>query len=379
MKRQLYFDYNATHPPCVDILQKNLESWAENPANPSGISSASQANQGRIEKSRAQLAALLSGPGQKLVPEALHFVSTGTEALYQMVHTYASRGDRVLLSNTEHPAMAAACEDQGLVIDWLSVDQNGLVDPADAQRLLARNRYAFLSVLSVSNETGALQPVAELSRIAREAGTPFLSDCAQAVGKIQLDYSLFDAFTINGHKYGAGFVAALYSRKPAKPIFRGGLQETEKRAGTENLYSILNAADCLAWQQETLQEKNARLARFQQHIEETLVRETGAIVAAAGAPRCKNTSYLVFPHQEDMDFFFMGLDQERIVVSTGSSCKSRTRQPSSILVAMGFSRDEAMRAVRISTGAFTQEADVTEMLSAMVRIQKAIGRPKAPV
>lgn len=377
MSGQLYFDYNATHPPCTDILQKNLKSWSENPANPSGISSASQANQGRIEKARAKIAELLSSPGKKLSAAALHFVSTGTEALYQMVHTYAQRGDRVLISNAEHPAMDAACEDSGLIVDRLRVSRDGVVDPSDAQRMLREHRYAFMSVLSVSNETGALQPAADLSRIARDAGVPFLSDCAQAAGKIGLDYSLFDAFTINGHKYGAGFVAALYSTKPSRPLFRGGNQEAEKRAGTENLFSILNAADCLAWQTEILEEKNNRLSQFQRHIEETL-SEAGAVVVAAQAPRAANTSYLVFRHLEDMDFFFMGLDQERIVVSTGSSCKSRTRQPSSVLLAMGYTRDEAMRAVRISTGAFTTESEVDAMLSAMVRISKAIGRPKAP-
>lgn len=381
----LYFDYNATHPPCIEIMQKNLQSWEENPANPSGISSSSQINQGRIEKSRARIAEILSAnsPGlpdlsTKLKPSALHFVSTGTEALYQMVHTYARPGDRVLISNIEHSAMNAACEDYGLIVDRLAAGPNGLVDPAEAERLLKTNRYAFLSVLSLSNETGVILPMADMSKIARDAGVPFLSDCAQAAGKIKLDYSLFDAFTINGHKFGAGFIAALYSTKPVKPLFRGGLQEDEKRAGTENLFSILNAADCLAWQSEIHEEKNIRLAGFQKQIEETLVSQTGCIVAGAGAPRSTNTSFLIFPEQEDMDFLFMGLDQERIVVSTGSSCKSRTRQPSSVLMAMGRSREDAMRAVRITTGAFTTQDEVDAMLSAIVRIVGAIGRPKAP-
>ena len=379
----LYFDYNATHPPCLDIMQRNLISWQENPANPSGISGPSQTNQGRIEKSRSRIAELLSGqgsdvPSAKLKPSGLHFVATGTEALYQMVHSYANAADRVLISDIEHSAMNAACQDYGLTVDKLRAGPDGLVDPADAERMLKSNRYAFLSVLSVSNETGALQPVADLSRIARQAGVPFLSDCAQAPGKTRLDYSLFDAFTINGHKYGAGFIAALYSKKPVKPLFRGGLQEDEKRAGTENLYSILNAADCLAWQEDIFAEKDLRLLAFQKQIEETLVSETNAVVAAGAAPRSANTSFLIFPEQEDMDFLFMGLDQERIVVSTGSSCKSRTRQPSGVLMAMGRSREDAMRAVRISTGAFTTQDEVDAMLSAMVRIYKAIGRPKAP-
>lgn len=370
-----YFDYNATHPPLAEIMRKNLALWEENPANPSGISLPSQQNQRRIEEARADIVRLL-GPG--LSPGNFHFVATGTEAVYQMVHTYASPGDSVLISAVEHSAMKAACQDFKLEVDFVSVDRQGLVDLEEVRNKLSAKRYAFVSVLSVSNETGALEPVSEIAAIAREAGTPFLSDCAQAQGKVRLDYSLFDAFTVNGHKFGAGFVAGLYTRRPAKPLFRGGLQENEKRAGTENLFSIVNMRDALALQESGLDSKNQRLREIQKRIEQEL-EALGAVTAGPRPElRSANTSYLVFSEQ-DLDFLFMGLDRAGIVVSTGSSCKSRTRQPSGVLLAMGYSKEEAMRAVRISTGIFTTEDQAAFLLESFKGILKAIGRPKAPV
>ncbi|HNJ36349.1 MAG TPA: aminotransferase class V-fold PLP-dependent enzyme, partial [Leptospiraceae bacterium] len=111
-------------------------------------------------------------------------------------------------------------------------------------------------------------------------------------------------------------------------------------------------------------EKNERLRRFQKKIEESILEKTSGELTAAGSPRATNTSYFVFPELENIDFLFLGLDQKKVVVSTGSSCKSRTRQPSRSLQAMGYSKQDSMRAVRISTGLFTTEQEVDEFLAA---------------
>lgn len=371
----LYFDYNATHPPIIEILEKNLLAYAGNPANPSGISALSQKNQANIETARAKIAATLSCTSSSPVrPQSLHFVSTGTEGIYQLVRSFAVPGAPVLLSPYEHDAMIAACEDAGCRIEYLRAGPGGAVDPADlSERLSSQVDFAFVSVLAVSNETGVIQDSAELSRITRQAGIPFLSDCVQAAGKIQLDYALFDGFVINGHKFGAGFGAAVLGLrdKPALPVFRGGLQEDERRAGTENLPAILNTADALQLQSDELLKKNKRLSAFQSQIETTISDRIPTIIIAGDSVRSPNTSYLLFPEMENMDFLFMGLDQKHIVVSTGSSCKSRTRQPSRLLMTMGYSKELSMRAIRISTGLFTTEADVGVFLEGFLASYEA--------
>ncbi|MCE9599528.1 MAG: aminotransferase class V-fold PLP-dependent enzyme [Spirochaetia bacterium] len=373
--KPLYFDYNATHPPIVEILERNLLAYAANPSNASGISGLSQKNQGRIEGARAKIATTLSSTSSNPIkPRSLHFVSTGTEGIYQMIRSFAVPGASVLLSPYEHDAMIAACEDANCQIEYLRAEPNGSVDPTDlAERLATGVDFAFVSVLAVSNETGVIQDSAELSRIARNAGIPYLSDCVQAAGKIQLDYSLFDGFVINGHKFGAGFGAAVLAlkEKPAIPVFRGGLQEDERRAGTENLPAILNTADALHMQSEELLSKNKRLSEFQTRMEEEISKRVPVIIVSKDSVRSPNTSYLLFPEQENMDFLFMGLDQRHIVVSTGSSCKSRTRQPSRLLMAMGYSKELAMQAIRISTGLFTTAEEVDLFLKGFLASYEA--------
>ena len=365
MKGTLYFDYNATHPPIQELLKECLEIYVSNPANSSGISALSQENQRRIESSREQIAGSLSTKStQKILPSNLTFVSTGTEALHQMVRTYARPQTRALLSPYEHEAMIAACKEANLSIDMIRADKSGVVDPDEVNRLITPE-HSFVSVLAVSNETGAIQPVSSISEITRRKGIPFLCDCIQAAGKLEIDYALFDAFCVNGHKFGAGFgTAVLASRKEPVALFGGGLQEDERRAGTENLFSILCTASALEMQTALLAEKNERLRRFQKKIEESILEKTSGELTAAGSPRATNTSYFVFPELENIDFLFLGLDQKKVVVSTGSSCKSRTRQPSRSLQAMGYSKQDSMRAVRISTGLFTTEQEVDEFLAA---------------
>ncbi len=371
----IYLDYNATHPPIPEVLQKNMARMISNPANPSGISAFSQANQAWIEESRARLATLL---GSWVRPGHIHFVSTGTESLYQLLSTFASRGDTVVSSALEHSAFYAACDDLGFLVEKMPAHPDGTAAPDDLARLLKRigesgRRVSCVSVMGMHNEIGVLHPVSQLGRVSRELGIPFVSDMIQAAGKLPVDLEEIDGFVINGHKFGAGFGAAavVVRGRRARPLFRGGLQEDERRAGTENMAAIGCLPDALEKQLESLPDKMVRTAGFQKTIEEFLVGECGARIAAAGGRRATNTTFAVLPRAENMDFLLMGLDRAGIVVSTGSSCKSRTRRPSQTLIALGFTEGESLRALRITTGLYTTADEIEAFLHAFVLAHKA--------
>lgn len=376
----MYLDYNATHPPFVDILEKSIRSYNENYANASGISYLSQKNQGRIEASRAELCQQLQSFHKATIePIDLLFVSTGTEALYSMVNSFYKEADQpiALISAYEHEAMVAACEAAGFLIERLPASYSGMVDPESVKiRLQNGKPVSLVSVMAVCNETGVIQPISEIAQIVHNFEIPFVTDSIQATGKYPIDLSMVNGAIVNGHKIGAGYgSAAVYINHKNKhgmitrfkPIFEGGLQENERRAGTENLPAILSLSAAFKRQIENHTQKLS--ANRHRKIEEMLKIECDAIITAEQSNR-SNTSYVVFPKMENMDFLLMALDRENILCSTGSSCKSRTRQPSATLLRMGFSESEAMQALRFSTGYFTTDDEISEFCERFPKIYR---------
>lgn len=364
----IYLDYNSTHPPFLDLLHKSLDEYGNNFANPSGISYPSQKNQGRIEAARQRIARQLTAMhGLDADPAQLLFVSTGTEAVHHLASAFSSRSQSgeptALLSPYEHEAMVAACRFAGMDVELLPASHDGRLDPDAVRQRLARGGISLISVMALCNETGVLQPLDDITAIASEFDVPIITDSIQVAGKVPLKLKGVHGMVLNGHKIGAGYGTAvvwLSDRDGFKPLFRGGLQEGERRAGTENLPSILALPEAFERQIERSQSVNEHLRiRHDRHdrIEEMLISQCDARIAGSASPR-NNTTYAVFPEMENMDFLLMALDREQILCSTGSSCKSRTRQPSQTLLRMGFSEAESLQALRFSTGFFTTEEEI---------------------
>ena len=364
----IYFDYNATHPPIPQILEKNLQLYLKQFGNPSGISRFSQKSLARLEQNRKSISmSLQKFSGESLPYDAFNFTASGTEALYQLVYSFAQEEDWAVISQYEHPAFYAACEDRRLNVKLLDADKSGLINAENLknkiEELLSENiTPAFVSVIGASNETGVIQNAEEISSICRNYGIPFISDMIQAAGKIPFDTSFYDGFTLNGIKFGAGpGASSVFIRPPraAKPLFRGGSQEDGRRAGTENILAISNFADALEYQIENMDEKNKRLLIIQEKIETFLERECRAEIVGKNSKRIPGTTFAILPPC-DMDIILISLDHNQIYISTGSSCKSKSRNPAKSLLAMGYSEDEALRAVRISAGIYSteQEADI---------------------
>lgn len=358
-----YFDYNATHPPLTEILKSNLDEYLSEYYNPSGSTRYSLRNQGKIEKVRKQIAELTGKQESDFV-----FSSTGTEANYLLIEALKAKYPKltsVYVSPFEHSSMYDALDDNGIQKIIIKTDQSGLIDLGDLENNLKKESLPIIC-LYAGNETGVIQPLDEISVLATRFGTIVLSDLMQAVGKIPVPFSKLDGFSFSGHKLGGGPGASVtYFSELGKSVhlFGGGNQENGHRAGTENLFSILSLGQTLEFQSEQLEEKNKRLLHYRTTIESRL-EKLGCEIIAKNSPRLPNTSFIKLPIS-NVDFFLLGLEELGILIATGSSCKSRAREASPSLIQMGYTEEEALRCVRISTGYYTSENEVEFLLESM--------------
>ncbi len=365
MSKILYFDYNATHPPFTEIVVEVYKEYAQNYFNPSGATRFSLSRQSLLESVRAYFGEITNKDKNQFV-----FSSTGTEAnalLIAGLTEYLEKFKRVIVSPFEHSSFYGSLDYYKIPFELLRTDKSGLVDLNDLETKMNEHPSPVF-VIYAANETGVIQPMQEIFSITSKFEMPIFSDLMQAFGKIEIDYSILEGFTFSGHKIGAGMGASL-TYLPSKylkkdfGILKGGNQENNHRAGTENSPAILAFQNAAKLQLSSLKEKNERLTNYKSKIEKTL-REIGAEIIAESSPRLPSTTFTLLPIEE-IDFFMMGMEEANIVVSTGSSCKSRTRDPSFSLLRMGYSKEEALRAIRLSTGYFTQQEEIERLLDCM--------------
>jgi len=294
------------------------------------------------------------------------FTSGGTEADNLAIAGLVGAGDHVITSSIEHHAVLLACkhlEDIGAEVTVLPVNDRSLVDPGDVRRALRPNTKV-ISVMMANNETGVLQSVEEIGKIAAEAGVLFHTDAVQAAGKVAIDVKRIDchALSISGHKIHAPQgVGALYVRKGTRlqPLFYGGRHERSLRAGTENVPGIVGLGRAAQLAKEALdrgddQKMAAMRDRLQQGI---LAQIEEAGVNGDGAARVPNTTNIHFDHI-DGEALVIALDLKGVSVSTGAACSSGAIEPSHVLVAMGLRADQARASIRFSLGKQTVAEDI---------------------
>ncbi|MBK9502622.1 MAG: aminotransferase class V-fold PLP-dependent enzyme [Leptospiraceae bacterium] len=371
MNRIAYFDYNATHPPFTKLFLEAYTDYAVNFFNPSGATRFSLSRQSLLETVRSYFGEITKKDKNQFV-----FCSTGTEAnalLIASLVDYLKKFKQVYISPFEHSSFYSSLDSYQIPFELLATDKTGKIDLNDLESKMKKNPAPVFTIYA-ANETGVIQPMQEIHSIAIQYEMPIFSDLMQAFGKIEIDFSILEGFTFSGHKIGAGMGASL-AYAPAKylkkdlGIFKGGNQENNHRAGTENSASIQVFKSASKEQLATLTEKNKRLNYYKTQIEKVL-NEMGAEIIAPISPRLPSTVFTLLPIEE-IDFFMMGMEEANIVVSTGSSCKSRTRDPSFSLLRMGYSKEEALRAIRISSGYFTLDTEVERLLDCMSQtIQK---------
>jgi cysteine desulfurase len=358
---RVYLDNNATTPVLPEVFEAMRPYFGERFGNASSIHHHGQETRAAVEDARESVADLLGCSAGEIV-----FTSGGTESDNLAIAGWVAAGDHVITSSIEHHAVLHACkhlEKIGCEVTILPVDGRGLIDPSDVRRAL-RPSTKLISVMMANNETGVLQPVEEIGKIASEANVLFHTDAVQAAAKVSINVRQIgcDALSISGHKIHAPQgVGALYVKKGTRiqPLFHGGRHERSRRAGTENVPGIVALGKAAQLSKEALDRKDdLKMAAMRDRLEQgilTSVDEAG--VNGEGATRVPNTTNLHFDHIEG-EAMVIALDLKGLAVSTGAACSSGAIEPSHVLIAMGLRPDQARASIRFSLGKQTTEADI---------------------
>jgi len=359
--RRVYLDNNATSPLLPEVFDAMRPYFLEKFGNASSIHQQGQQARAAVENAREHLAALLNCRAAEIV-----FTSGGTEGDNLALFGLVNSGDHVITSSIEHHAVLNAgkrLESLGCDVTYLPVDGQALVDPDDVKRAV-RSNTKLISIIFGNNETGVLQDVREIAKIAAEADVYFHSDAVQAAGKVPIDVKEIgcDLLTLTAHKmHGPIGAGALFVRKGTllQPMMYGGRHERSRRAGTENLPGIVGLGKAAEIARNGFSDGSVdRLASLRNHVEKTIVETLDQVsVNSFGAPRVPNTTNIVFDCLEG-EAMVIALDLKGLSVSTGAACSSGAIEPSHVLTAMGLAPDRARASIRFSLGKQNTADDV---------------------
>jgi cysteine desulfurase len=374
---RVYLDNNATTPVLPEVFEAMRPWFGEHFGNASSIHHHGQETRAAVENARESVAKLLGCNASEVV-----FTSGGTESDNLAIAGLVTPGDHVITSGIEHHAVLHAAkhlEEAGCEVTFLPVDARGLIDPSDVQRAL-RPKTKLISLMMANNETGVLQPVEEISRLAAEAGACFHTDAVQAAAKVALDVKRIGchALSISGHKMHAPQgVGALYVRKGTrlKPLFYGGRHERSRRAGTENVPGIVAFGKAAEMAKEAFDRSDHdKIAAMRDRLEQGILAQVeDAGVNGEEAPRVPNTSNIHFDHIEG-EALVIALDLKGLAVSTGAACSSGAIEPSHVLLAMGLKPEGARASIRLSLGKQTTEEEID---FALALVPKTVARLRA--
>jgi cysteine desulfurase len=367
----VYLDYNATTPVDPAVLDAMLPYFAEKFGNAGSVHSAGQRGRGAVDAARESVAALLGAKPAEIV-----FTSGGTEsdnlALCGAVAASGKTRKHIITTTIEHHAVLNVCrelERQGVEVTFVPVGGQGIVAPDDIRGAL-RPETILISVMHANNETGAIQPVEEIGRIAAEAGVLFHCDAVQSAGKLPLDVNRLGVslLSISAHKmYGPKGVGALYVRSgvPIEPLLHGGRQERDRRPGTENVPGIVGLGKGAELARRSLADDAPRIRALRDRLEESLLEKIpGARVNGDTSRRVPNTSNLLFPGTAG-EALVIALDLEGIACSTGAACSSGSIEPSHVLLMAGLSDEDARSSLRFSLGRPTSAEEIDRAISAI--------------
>lgn len=368
MPSRVYLDWNATTPLRAEARAAMLAAY-ELIGNPSSVHAEGREARRLIEDARAVLAAAVGA-----LPRNVVFTSSGTEA-NALAMSPGLRGpsgrpvERLLVSAVEHASVHAGGRFPADKIGRIRVTRSGVIDLEHLKALLGDGPPALVSIMAANNETGALQPVAEAAKIVHAAGGLLHVDAIQALGKIPFDIKSMgaDLATFSAHKIGGpkGVGALVVAEGVAglAPVLRGGGQELNRRAGTENVAGIAGLGAAVRVALQALPEDAERIASLRDRLENGLRAIAGATVFSDDVERLPNTVLFTAPGLK-AETAVIGFDLEGVAVSSGSACSSGKVQPSHVLSAMGYDPTVAQGAVRLSLGWSTGPDDINRALEA---------------
>jgi cysteine desulfurase len=373
---RVYLDWNATTPLRPEAREAMSAAW-DLIGNPSSVHAEGRASRRLVEDARAVIAGAVGADARNVV-----FTSGGTEA-NSLALTPGLRRDfglpvnRLVVSAIEHASVLTGGRFAREAIEILGVGKSGVVDLDHLREILADGPPALVSVMAANNETGALQPVAEVADIVHRAGGLLHIDAVQTFGKIPLDIRTIkaDLISISAHKLGGpkgvGALALTDGLNGLEAAIQGGGQEKGRRAGTENVPGIVGFGAAVKAAMASLDGDRGRVETLRKRLETGLRQTPGAFVFSEDAPRLPNTTLFTVPGLK-AETAVIGFDLEGIAVSSGSACSSGKVQPSHVLEAMGFGPEPAKGAVRLSLGWSTTEADIDCCLEAWRKLASAL-------
>jgi cysteine desulfurase len=381
---RVYFDHNATTPVAPAVLEAMLPYLRDEYGNASSIHRFGQRTRAAVEGARAQVASLI---GSK--PDEVVFTGSGTESdnlailgvVRQAMRRRPASQLHVITSRIEHHAVLYTCkalERDGVRVTWLPVSHEGIVNPEDVRAAVTADTV-LITVMHANNEVGSIQPLAEISAIARGAGVPFHTDAVQSVGKIPVDVTPLgvDLLSLSAHKFsGPKGVGALYVRDGVRlaPVLFGGSRESEPRPGTENVAGIVGLGAAAELARTGLNQESRHITALRERLERCVLERVEASAVngpVSDAKRIPNTSNIRFDYIEG-ESLVIALDLQGIACSTGSACSSGAVEPSHVLLAMGFQPQQARSCVRFSLGSRSTEGEVDALLATLPNVVKRL-------
>lgn len=378
--KSIYLDYNATTPVDPEVA-KAMEPFLHGLfGNPSSMHRYGTETRLAVEQAREQVARLIGAQPYEII-----FTSGGTEsnnlAIQGVARALRHRGNHIITTSVEHPAVIEVCrflEKEGFQVTYVPVDRYGMVDPEQVERAITASTI-LISVMHANNETGTIQPVAEIGKIARKRGVIMHSDAAQSVGKIPVEVGQLqvDLLSVAGHKlYAPKGIGALYIRQGVQleKIIHGADHEQNRRPGTENILAIAGLGKACELAAEHLDNHAAHPKRLRDRLQQLLTEALPEVVVH-GHPleRLPNTLNISFPGIEATTL--LGA-LETVAASAGAACHADSKDASSVLAAMGVPQEVAMGAIRLSTGRFNTEEEIEEAGRQLIEAAKALS-PKS--
>ena len=372
--KKIYLDYAATTPTDPEVVKEMLPYFTNIFGNPSSIHTCGQETQGAMEVARTKLANVINAHDEEIV-----FTSGGTEAdnfaIKGVAYANEKKGNHIITSSIEHHAVLETCkflESRGFRTTYLPVDEYGLIDPGDVLKAIT-DKTIMISIMHANNEIGTIEPIAEISKISREAGIYLHTDAVQTTGRIPIDVDALgvDLLSMSAHKlYGPKGIGALYVRRGTKMVsfMHGGGQERRRRATTQNIPGIIGFCKALELAVEGMDAEVSRLTHLRDKLTNSLLEKIDdSRLNGHPTKRLPNSVNISIQFVEG-ESMCLNLDMEGICASTGSACSSGSLEPSHIILALGVSPERAHGSLGFTLGKWTIEEDIDRVLEALPRV-----------
>ncbi len=374
MSKYIYMDNAATTPVKEEVLEAMLPYFTEKYGNPSSVYSLGSESKVAVEKAREQVAKALGADKKEIF-----FTASGSEsdnwAIKGIAYNRRNKGNHIITSKIEHHAVLNTCkylEKQGFEVTYLNVDSDGVVDLEELKNSI-KDTTILITIMFANNEIGTIQPIKEIGQIAKENDIVFHTDAVQAVGSVEIDVKDLnvDLLSLSAHKFhGPKGIGVLYVRQGVRldNLIHGGGQERSKRAGTENVASIVGLGKAIELATGNLEEKNKKLSALRDYLIEKIESKIDYVkLNGHRTKRLPGNVNVSFQFIEGESLLLM-LDMNKIAGSSGSACTSGALDPSHVLLAIGLDHETAHGSLRLSLSEYNTEEEIDFVVEKLVGI-----------